>query len=138
MAGDHYAVDTTGIEIDEVYEDSVWCSLAVFEKHCNVRGVVMGGAIFTLADFSAAILVNYPSILNDWPFQWVTVSSDIHFLLPATGSHLKAHSSFIRQGRSLSVICTEIVDSDNRTIASVTTTSSRIKQSTNNKLNDSN
>ncbi len=46
---DSFAVNS-GISIDEVGEGYARCSMKVQKMHTNVRGTVMGGAIFTLAD----------------------------------------------------------------------------------------
>ena len=55
---DRYAMITTGIEIEEVEEKYAKCSLKINENHTNATGHVMGGAIFTLADFTFAVSIN--------------------------------------------------------------------------------
>ena len=129
MAGDRYAVEATGIEIVEVGESVVRCIMAIGKRHSNVRGVVMGGALFTLADFSAAVLVNYDCIVHDTPFQWVTASSEIHFLAAASGKSLTANSRYVKRGRSMSVMQTDIHDDNQCLVACITTTSMRINGS---------
>ena len=47
-----------GMTLDEVDDDHSVCSLTLSERHRNAFGGVMGGAIFTLADFAFATLTN--------------------------------------------------------------------------------
>ena len=54
---DKFAVDT-GITLDELSEDHAICSLKLTDNHRNAYGGVMGGVIFTLADFAFAVLSN--------------------------------------------------------------------------------
>ena len=49
---DIYATKTTGIELIEVSDGYAKCRLPVTEALMNAAGSVMGGAIYTLADFS--------------------------------------------------------------------------------------
>ena len=54
---DLFAVNT-GITLDELTEDEAVCSLELDDVHRNAYGGVMGGVIFTLADFAFAVLSN--------------------------------------------------------------------------------
>ena len=47
-----------GVTLDELTEDYCICSLEINDNHKNAYGGVMGGAIFTLADFAFAVLSN--------------------------------------------------------------------------------
>lgn len=47
-----------GMQIDELNENECLCSMNLTKNHLNTYGGVMGGVIFTLADFSFAILSN--------------------------------------------------------------------------------
>ena len=47
-----------GMQLDELYEDGCVCSMTIREDHKNAYGGVMGGVIFTLADFALAITSN--------------------------------------------------------------------------------
>ena len=54
---DKFAVNA-GITLDELTEDKAVCSLKITDDHRNAYGGVMGGVIFTLADFAFAVLSN--------------------------------------------------------------------------------
>ena len=58
FSGDVYATELSGITIEEVGERLVRCAMPVTPMHRNAAGAVMGGAIFTLADFAFAALTN--------------------------------------------------------------------------------
>lgn len=94
FAKDQFAMGLTGIEIDELEAGYSKCSLAICEKHLNSDGVVMGGALFTLADVAFAVAANYDANV-------VTLSSQINFLRPATGARLKAEARLVHKGRSV-------------------------------------
>ena len=70
---DKFAVDT-GVTLDELSEDHAICSLVVTDNHRNAYGGVMGGVIFTLADFAFAVLSNQIHQLT------VAQQVDIHYL----------------------------------------------------------
>ena len=44
--------------IDELGEECVRCSMTLNEHHLNANGGIMGGVIFTLGDFTFAVLSN--------------------------------------------------------------------------------
>ena len=62
FADDLYATQTTGIEIVEVGELYVKCMLHLAAKHKNAMGAVMGGVLYTLADFAFAVAANYDTL----------------------------------------------------------------------------
>lgn len=55
---DRFATDCAKIHILEAKPDFSVCEMPITEEHLNARGTVMGGAIFTLADFTAAVAAN--------------------------------------------------------------------------------
>ena len=56
---DRYASVLSGAEVDAIGEDYAKCSMKITEDHQNAYGGVMGGAIYTLADFAFAVASNY-------------------------------------------------------------------------------
>lgn len=58
FAKDRYATETTGIEITEVGENFARVELELDERHYNALGNVMGGVLFTMADFAFAVATN--------------------------------------------------------------------------------
>lgn len=90
---DVYAMETTGISLDEVGERYAKCSLKVDSRHVNATGHVMGGAIFTLADFTFAVATNFNQPLT------VTTVSNISFLGSPKGDTLISESKLIKDGK---------------------------------------
>ncbi len=127
FANDTFATEATGIHIDYVDEDTTVCSLQLDNRHLNAKGSVMGGVIFTLADFAFAIAAN-SSILAEQKesLQWVSSSSTIHFLSSPKGHSLIATTTRIKQGRTQALFQVSITDSYNRQIALVSTTGTKI------------
>lgn len=55
---DRFATDAVGIRIDCAEPGKAVCSLTLKPHHMNANNVPMGGAIFTLADFTCAVAAN--------------------------------------------------------------------------------
>lgn len=55
---DHFATEACGCRVVEAGPGHAVCEFDIEEKHLNGFGGVMGGAIFTLADFAVAIASN--------------------------------------------------------------------------------
>lgn len=90
---DTYAMVTTGIEIDEVGDRYARCSLHLDERHKNATGQVMGGALYTLADFTFAVAANFKQPLT------VTTVSQISYLGPVKGDVIYGESKLIKDGK---------------------------------------
>lgn len=82
-----------GAVIDEIGEGCARCSMALKDTHRNALGAVMGGAIFTLADFAFAVASNW----NKNP--QVSLNASISFLGRAKGERLIAEARKIREGK---------------------------------------
>ena len=101
FSADTYAMDLTGITIDEVGDRSAVCSLCPQAKHANADGVVQGGAIYTLADFCFAVAANGRSIAQRGLPEKVTYTANITYLRPAKlGQKLIAAAKCIKDGRT--------------------------------------
>ena len=129
---DRYATDLTGIEIDLVDEKHTVCSLSISDKHRNARGAVMGGVLFTLADYTFAISSHTQTMAenmdtHDITLQWVSESSYINFLASPKGTTLKATSHLVKSGRSRCLYQIDIEDGTGRLVATVTTNGARIQ-----------
>lgn len=90
---DRYAMVTTGIDIEEVKDKYAKCSLKLDERHKNAIARVMGGAIYTLADFTFAVATNFRQTPT------VTTVSQISFVGAAKGDMLYAESKLLKDGR---------------------------------------
>jgi len=113
FSNDRYAVATTGIKIEEADVNYARCSLEIDERHYNTNGFVMGGAIFTLADYAFGVAVN-----NENP-QTVSLSCTINFIRPTKGPVLYAEAKSIKCGRSISFFEITVTDGAENIIASV-------------------
>ena len=119
--GDLYAYEVTGCRLVEVAEGHAVCELMLDpQRHFNAMGNVMGGAIFTLADYALAAASNY----NAGPA--VSVSHTIEFMSSAKGSLLIATCDVDKQGRSLGFYSTAVVDDTGRLVAKMTATCFRV------------
>ena len=123
FTADRYATEVTGIEITTVNEHEAVCTLTIEAHHCNARGVAMGGALYTLADFAAAIAANSDCI-ESGNLHWVSLNATAHYLSPAPlGTLVKAHCKALKHGRTTALYQTIIESPDNgKRIAIVETT----------------
>lgn len=103
FAADRYAA-LTGVAIEQAGLHEAFCVLDVDERHCNARGTVMGGVLFTLADFCAAVAAN----AAEADLHWVSLDSSIHFLSPAEGGRLTATCRALKHGRTTALYQTII------------------------------
>lgn len=100
-----------GMRLDELYEGGCICSVALNENHYNALKNVMGGVIFTLADFAFAVA------LNDDHRPGVGMASQIHFLAAAKGSKLIATASRVKSGRTTAVYEVKVKDDLGKDVA---------------------
>ena len=107
---DKFAVNT-GIVLDEITEDEAICSLELNDEHRNAYGGVMGGVIFTLADFAFAVLSNQIHQLT------VAQQVDIHYLSAPKGDKLIAKATCRKSGRTSSIVNVDISDDLGRDVA---------------------
>lgn len=117
---DIYAAETTGCVLEEVGESYAKCTLELSGKHRNGYGAVMGGAIFTLADFTFAVASNF----NKTPT--VSVTSQISFLSSSKGTKLIAESKLVKDGRTTCFYEVNVVDDLGKPIALVTFTGAKL------------
>jgi len=104
----------SGARIEKISRNSAVCSMKIGKSLLNAAGTVMGGAIFTLADFTFAVAANWNKPLH------VSVSSQITFLAPPKGSALIAKASVIKEGRSTCLYEIDIRDDAGTKVAFVT------------------
>ena len=102
---------TNGMFLEELHEGGCTCSMDILETHRNALGGLMGGVIFTLADFAFAISSN-----NDHS-PTVALDINIHFLKSSKGSRLIAKSECIKSGKTTSVFKVVVTDDLGKEIA---------------------
>lgn len=107
---DKYA-NLIGINVDEVSELYAKCSLEVKDIHLNCNNTVMGGVIFSLADFTFGIAAN-STVLN-----CVTQRSSIDFIHEATGKMLYAEAKCLKDEIKLCIFAVTITDENDNIIA---------------------
>ena len=119
---DKYAREASGIQIDEIGEHYSKCSMKITENHKNAYGGVMGGAIFTLADFTFAVASNFNAP------QTVSVTSQINYTGMAKGEKLIAEAKVIKDGRSTCLYEIIITDDRETQVAFVTITGMKLSK----------
>lgn len=120
--GDRYATEVTGITIDEVDDGCSKCSLALDERHYGAHGQVMGGVVFTLADFAFAVATNNEEVFT------ATADSHISYLSPSKGEKLFAECKKIKEGGRLCFYEISICDDLGKEIAVISTTGMHIEK----------
>jgi len=116
---DRYAIETTGVVVEEVDQNYCKCRLDIEEKHLNANDCVMGGAIFTLADYTFGVAANTPVADS------VTLSSSIRFVRPAKGPVLFAEAKCIKNGRNICFFEVTVTDAEGRIVATSQTSGFR-------------
>jgi len=111
---DLFATKVTGINIIEANNDYAKCEFLAKSDHKNARDVIMGGAIFTLADFTFAVATNQHEEYNT-----VTTSSNINYLRPAISKKLYAEAIKIKDGKSVCFYEINVYDDKNILVAKV-------------------
>lgn len=112
MKGDRFATDTVGVELIELAPNRAKTMLRIEEKHLNAVGIVQGGALFTLADFTFALASNTGEA------EIVGIESNISYIKPARlGDIIYAEAREIHRSKSLSSFDVMITDEQDQPIA---------------------
>ena len=117
---DRFATDN-GMSLDELDSSHAVTSLTLDARYRNAFGGVMGGAIFTLADFAFAALT------NDHERVTVAQQVSINYLSPCKGERLIATARYRKDGRSSCVVNVDVVDDTGRDIAQFVGTGFKLK-----------
>ena len=101
---DEFATKCLGATVDEYEEGRAVCSFTIDDRHHNAQGFVMGGAIFSLADFALAVCsnVNLPASCS--------VSHSIDYMNRAKGMRLIATATADKVGRTLGFYIVDVHD----------------------------
>lgn len=110
---DRFATEN-GVVIEQAEAGFARCSMTLTEHHQNAVGGIMGGAIFTLADFAFAVASNWQGIVH------VSRTCQITFLGTAKGEKLVAAARCVKEGRHTCYYLVEITDDLGSQIAHVT------------------
>ncbi len=104
FAHDLFAYEACGCRIVEASHGHAVTTFDIAPIHRNAMGAVMGGAIFTLADYALAVACN----IGEKPT--VSVSNSIEFLSSARGDRLIATCDVDKSGRSLGFYTVDVRD----------------------------
>ena len=118
--GDKFATAAAGAVIEKVEYKYALCSLEIKDIHRNALGAVMGGTMYTLADFCFAVASNF----KQGPT--VTVVSQISFLGQPKGDKLIAESRLIKDGRKNCFYEIEVRDEGGKVAAVVSCTGAHL------------
>lgn len=116
FANDRFATEAAGCRVVSGEHGRAVCSMELADVHRNAMGNVMGGAIFTLADFALAICCN----IGEEPT--VSVDSSISFFRSTQGAALTATAVCDKPGRHLGFYTVTVEDDLGKRIAKMTAT----------------
>ena len=120
---DLYATELSGAVIDEIGPDYALCSMKLTDKHHNAYGGIMGGAIYTLADFAFAVASNYEK-----EYATVSVVGQASFMSAPKGTVLFAKAELIKDGRSNCFYEVTVTDDIDTIVAVVTFNGAHVKR----------
>ena len=103
---DRFGSEVCGIEILEADVAYAKCSMEIKDNQRNAWGGVMGGAIFTLGDFTMAVASNGYREKCDT----CGIDASIYYVKPPKGKKLFAVAECVKQGRILSFYEVKITD----------------------------
>lgn len=111
---------SNGMTLEELSETRAVCAMEIAENHHNALGGVMGGAIFTLADFASAALTNH--------LHRPTVAQQIslNFLNGVKGTRLTAAATCRKNGRNSIITQVDVADDTGRDVAQMVVTSFKL------------
>ena len=121
FANDLFASEACGCRVLEASHGHAVCAFDIADIHRNAQGNVMGGAIYTLADFALAVACN----MGENPT--LSVTSTIEYLSATRGSTLTATCEADKSGRTLGFYTTDVVDDLGVHIARMTSTCYRMR-----------
>ena len=119
FSGDKFATGA-GCELVSCKKGTAVARMRITDAHSNGMGNVMGGAIFTLADFALAVASNL-----DEPAS-VAVNNSMQFCSSCKGDVLTAVASADKSGRTLGFYTVDVTDNTGRYIAKMTATCCRV------------
>lgn len=118
---DLYATELSGAVIDEIGDNYAKCSMELTPNHKNAYGGIMGGAIYTLADFAFAVASNYGK-------ECATVSlvGQANFMSATKGNKLFAEARLLKAGKRNSFFEVTVTDDLDKLIAVVSFTGAHV------------
>ncbi|WP_022773012.1 PaaI family thioesterase [Butyrivibrio sp. AE2015] len=118
---DLYATELSGAVIDEIGENYSKCSMELTPKHKNAYGGIMGGAIYTLADFAFAVASNYEK-----EYATVSLVGQANFMSATKGNKLFAEARLLKDGKRNSFFEVTVTDDLDKLVAVVSFTGAHV------------
>lgn len=117
---DRYATEACGCEILEAAPGHAVCAFDVMDQHRNALGAVMGGAIFTVADFALAVASNVGQ-----PHA-VSIANTIEYLGGVRGTRVIATCDADKDGRRIGFYTVNVTDELGTPVARMVATCMRL------------
>ena len=127
FANDRFAA-SAGMRIEEVSPRHAVISLRLNETHRNAAGGVMGGVLFTMADFACAVAAHFGAETG----AYVSADANIRFLNACSGDHLTAEADCVKNGGRLSFYEAAVRDDAGVLLAKASFTMCRVGEPTKN------
>jgi len=118
---DLYATKLSGAVIEEIGDNYAKCSMKLTANHKNAYGGVMGGAIYTLADFAFAVASNYGKEVAT-----VSLSGQSNFMYASKGNILYAEAKLLKDGKRNCFYEVYVTDDHSKLIATVSFTGAHL------------
>ena len=118
---DYYAKKLLAAKIIEAKDDYAKCMFEITKNHKNAKNVVMGGAIFSLADFTFAVAANQHE-----DYYTVSTTSNVSFIRPAVGKYLTAEAKLLKDGKMVCFYEVDVFDDKNILIAKANFTGTHV------------
>ena len=118
---DCFATDVVGIVIEKADVGYAKCYVDITDKHHNAENYVMGGVIFTLADFAFAVAANTGSPVT------VTLSGKIDFFSGTRAKRLYAVAEIEKDGKHICFYRVTVTDDEKNVIAMVSENGYKMK-----------
>ncbi|MDR2345071.1 MAG: PaaI family thioesterase [Planctomycetaceae bacterium] len=109
---DHFATKVVGVEVLDVRPGYAKTSLQIDTKHHNAVGIVQGGVIFTLSDFTFAVACHVGH--ND---TLVAIECNISFLKPVAAGIIYGEAKLISESKSLACYEVDVTTESGKLIA---------------------
>lgn len=110
MGRDNYA-ELTGLEVVKALPGDAEIRLPVTTKILNGHGKVHGGALFTLADYAAAVASNM------FGTPTIATNASISYLRAVTGGHIVAKARTVKNGGRMKFQAVELFDAEGELVA---------------------
>lgn len=113
---DTFAYERAGCRIVEGWMGHGVCEMEITPGHLNAQGRVMGGAVFTLADYAFAVASMCGAAAS------VSLTSTIEFMTASKGTKLTATADVDKSGRRVGFYTILVTDDTGADVAKIVTT----------------